>query len=327
MMECIPAMRLARPVAFSVAAASVALMTACGGAPERPARPEADAALVEHIEALCRGLVADLSDVIDETLALDPLYAPSLAVLPFVERGERARAHELGAVVADLVQSCVVRGRRLRVVERRRQEEVLDEIFDREIFGEAESAALIGQRLSADLLVLGSVADAGPSVVVTAGVTRVADQQQLAARSAEVPLDPLRRLAERFVPRTVTGAMARSVLLPGWGQLYDDRPLIGGVMAGLVVTTGASALVLHALGLQAEREYTDPGRRSDASVVGRRADAERHYGWRNVALWGMGAVWLWAVVDAGLGMDGPARPSLSPSVMVGPVGATLGWRW
>lgn len=88
-----------------------------------------------------------------------------------------------------------------------------------------------------------------------------------------------------------TAAALRSLLVPGWGQLYKGERARGRLLAGLFATTTAGALAAHLRA--ADLRATEPLDPAQPPGDGR--------GWRrtrDVLAAGSAAVWLYSYVDA-----------------------------
>jgi hypothetical protein len=93
---------------------------------------------------------------------------------------------------------------------------------------------------------------------------------------------------------TKGGAFWRSLILPGWGQIYGNQPTKGwaflGAGLGLLAGSGASSVY----GFMAEQDYNT----FESQYAHRRADANMHYDRANLLLLGYGALWLSSLIDA-----------------------------
>lgn len=79
-----------------------------------------------------------------------------------------------------------------------------------------------------------------------------------------------------------TGAMLRSVFVPGWGQFYNGKWLKGTIIAGAEVGLITNAIVLHQYMKAADTEY----------------DKDFYWDNRNLSLWWLGATILYSMADA-----------------------------
>ena len=141
-----------------------------------------------------------------------------------------------------------------------------------------------------------------------------------AAMQEETPPPP--QLVVVHDPRTA--AALRSLLAPGWGQLYKGEQAKGGVLLGLWSATAAGSIAGTLI-----RDDADHARRR-ATDAARQADEDRRYRrWnsiRNAALVTGAAVWLYAYVDALVGGASPAvaRPlQVDPTLAPGAAGVKV----
>lgn len=87
---------------------------------------------------------------------------------------------------------------------------------------------------------------------------------------------------DTMVSKNPTGAMLRSIVVPGWGQFYNDKWLKGIVIAGAEIGLIANAVVLNQWAKEAE------------------TDDERYFYLdnRNLSFWLLGATILYSMTDA-----------------------------
>lgn len=236
-----------------------------------------------------------------------------LAVLPFAEIGQEARKRELGALVSAELSTDLRQNQGLLLVERARLGSILSEIKLGEMgVVDAATAPKLGKLADAQALVLGSVADAGDRFIVNARVVATETSETLASASEAISAGTLIALSsEAVVLRTKKDAVFRSLLVPGWGQVYNRQPVKSAVFGALAAGTLGTAIWFHVQGTKAERDYdrlvtagqlgSDPASRAAAL----RADAEDSYRTRNAFLWAAAGAWLVNVADAYLfGIDG-----------------------
>jgi len=79
-----------------------------------------------------------------------------------------------------------------------------------------------------------------------------------------------------------TGAMLRSIFVPGWGQFYNEKPFKGVLIAGTQVTFLTNALIFDKWGQQATNEL----------------DKAYYYDNRSLYYWLLGASILYSMTDA-----------------------------
>lgn len=228
-----------------------------------------------------------------------------LAVLEFGETGADAKRHELGTVVSAELATNLRRDHGFLLVERARLKQVLGELRLGEMgLVDPAVAPKLGKLADAQALVMGSVAQAGDRYLVNARVVSTETAETLAAASEPVAAASLVALSsEAVVLRSRKDGAFRSLLVPGWGQVYNREPVKAAVILGTEVALIGGAGAFHVLGEGAKRDYqksTDPAR---AATL--RADAERDLRWRNGLLVAAGALWVLNVADAYFsGVDG-----------------------
>jgi TolB-like protein len=228
-----------------------------------------------------------------------------LAVLEFGETGADARKHELGTVVSAELATNLRRDHGFLLVERAKLKQVLGELRLGEMgLVDPAVAPKLGKLADAQALVMGNVAQAGDRFLVNARIVSTETAETLAAASEPVAAASLVALSsEAVVLRSRKDGAFRSLLVPGWGQVYNREPLKAGVILGTEVALLGAAGAFHLAGGSAKSDYqksTDP-----AKAASLRADAQRDFRWRNGLLVAAGALWVLNVADAYLsGVDG-----------------------
>ncbi len=219
-----------------------------------------------------------------------------VAVLPFKENGDVSTKNALGTLVSAELVTRFRRDYDFTLVERARLDSVLKEMELASLgLIDEERAPRLGALVEADVIVLGSTLDAGTSIKIYAqvidvvtGVTLLADNTELAAAGL-VALS-----SDAVVLRTRSGALFRSLLVPGWGQLYNRQPIKGYVFIGLAIAIAGTAGAMQALSAVAAQDYLRATSNFDAH-----AQRSENYGIAAVSLWGtLGAFWIYNVIDA-----------------------------
>ncbi|MBK9519865.1 MAG: hypothetical protein IPO09_21585 [Anaeromyxobacter sp.] len=274
-------------------------------------RPGAALARSESVDVVVRRL----SDMLSAGLGKLPGAGryQRLAVLPFVDVGPESTKRELGAVVTAELSTDLRQFHGLLLVERARLGAVLAEVKLGEMgLVDAKDAPRLGKIADAQALVVGSVADAGDRFLVNARIVTTETAETLATASETVSAGSLIAFsADAVVLRSRSDAVFRSLLVPGWGQLYNRQPVKAAVFGAAALGTVGAALAFHLKGAKAERDYLakvtpgqlggDPG----AEAAALRQQANDAYGVRNGFLWGAAGVWALAAADAYLfGVDG-----------------------
>ena len=224
-----------------------------------------------------------------------------VAVLPFAEHGEQAARHELGELLGYTVRAALARDYGFPVVPPAAVREAMKDLPEGAEL-DAEAASRLARALQAQAVVLGHVSDSADHFALSASVLAPGGVAPVEHRLLRVGVPALVEAAEEArILRTRLGALWRSSLLPGWGQVYNRETLKGVVIAsaegGLLVT----AVVCQLLGARAEARYDWDLRQT----VGERDTAESLYAARTTALVVAAGLWAFSAVDAYMGGADP----------------------
>jgi TolB-like protein len=211
------------------------------------APPAADTGAAEprdvelRLRKLADQLAADTSK-----LSRNPRYL-RFAVLPFEAVDADSKDKGLGLVVTDVLATTLLRDHRLALVERARLNAVLGEMALQQTGVTDDSkAAEVGKIANADVLILGQVALLGDRYKVTAKMLETETARVASVVETDLPAADLVALSSNAVVlRSKADAAFRSVVLPGWGQHYNQEATKGWVFTGV---TGA--LLLGGIGFE-----------------------------------------------------------------------------
>jgi TolB-like protein/TM2 domain-containing membrane protein YozV len=219
-----------------------------------------------------------------------------VAVLPFKENGEQSVKNALGTLVAAELITRFRRDYDFTVVERSRLDAVLKEMELAQLgLIDEKNAPKLGQLVEADAIVIGTALDAGPAVKVYAQVIDVVSGVTLAADNSELPSAGLIALSsDAVVLRSKGGAFFRSLLIPGWGQLYNQQPVKGYAFIALTLALGGTAGLMQGLSAMAAADY----RRASSNFDAIAQRAENFQIAATTVLCTLGAFWIYNVIDA-----------------------------
>ena len=242
-----------------------------------------------------------LSDELAGSIAAgvpDSIRYVRAAVVDFDESGDGARRRELGKVVAAEVATVLRRDHGIILVERGRLRSIMDEhALAMAGVVDPSTAVELGALLGADLLILGDVSEMGDRYRVNVRAVGTQDAGVVGSAQGSLPAAGLVALsADAVVLRSRSGAVFRSVLIPGWGQFYNRQATKGGILLGLEGAVLGAALGFHLVGQSHEAEYN--ASTDSATAMRTRELAESRYRARNMLLIGAGGLWLVNVVDA-----------------------------
>lgn len=176
----------------------------------------------------------DLATALDQLSAAAKRPAgppPTLAVLPFQIAG--GASPEAAAVASETAVLHLARDSGWKLVERARFQSILQE---QALWGSGAitSELEIGRALEARYLLAGTVATDGLRRLVALRLVDAVDGRIVATGAARVDGpkmdDALKEaLGEKF---GVSGAVFRSISVPGWGQFWTERPVRGSLWLG-----------------------------------------------------------------------------------------------
>ena len=184
---------------------------------------------------------------------------------------------------------------------------------------EVEVALQLNPALTADPLLT------PPGLQDIVGITRAALPEP---DSSDLSAADLRYLI--LEDRRPSAAM-RSMLVPGWGQLYKGDRRKGQILIATWGITAGGALTAHFLRQDAERRYLDANTQEE--VFDRFETFDRWHKARNNLFIAAVAVWLYSYVDALLLPPSSSAPGLRQNrtsfyaVPVGPDGAQFTFRY
>lgn len=230
--------------------------------------------------------------------ALGGKRSKRIAVLLFSESGEIAKKNGMGTLVSAELTTRMRRDHQMIVVERSRLDQVLKE-FEVGQMGliDEKNAPKLGKMVEAEAIVIGSVADAGEAVNVYArvidtvtGVTLVADSASLRAANM------ITLASDAVVLRSKSGAVFRSLLIPGWGQMYNRQDIKGYTILGIVGALAGGSIAMQILNVMATNDYNKAGAGANFDSLAQKA--ENFAIARNIMLGTLGAVWIYNIIDA-----------------------------
>jgi len=199
---------------------------------------------------------------------------------------------------------------------------------------DAKTAPRLGQMADAQALVLGSVSDVGGKFLVNARIVSADGAETLAVAQESIPAATLVAFsADAVVLRSRKDAVFRSMLLPGFGQLYNRQPVKAAAFGVAELGLLGGALAYHLSGAAAESDYRSKsaagalGPDPSGTAAALRARAEDRYRTRNVLLFAAAGVWALNVADAyWSGVDGDAVVA-APLPLAGGGGLALAGRF
>jgi TolB-like protein len=161
-------------------------------------------------------------------------HGRTVAVAPFLPLGPNVRDKKLGDIAAELLATRLVKAGGPTVIERGQLDRILEET-KLSLLGltDAANASKVGQMVGADLVLVGSVSETGEQLSISVRAVDTATGEAQAAWEARFPAATTELLAAQYVvKKSRTDALFRSLLIPGWGQAYNDQDVKAGVFFG-----------------------------------------------------------------------------------------------
>ena len=220
-----------------------------------------------------------------------------VAVLSFETTEGRTEARDLGEAAAILINQNLVNIPNISVVERQRLKDIMEEIGLSQA-GMTSDEIEVGNLLNVEFLIAGAVADLGNRFLLAARFINVETGNILQSASVEIPSSSFLSISSGLVmikKYPITAAF-RSMIFPGWGQFYNDRPKKGGIILGAELLFAGSAISNYILYKQSKAAYDRATQRDLASDKYIEMEQYAQINW--VSLGAMSSIWLYAVIDA-----------------------------
>jgi TolB-like protein len=220
----------------------------------------------------------------------------TLAVLPFKSLDDKSQTFGVSAALTELFSNQLSSSGQIISVERSRIDGVVKELkrVKRAEFS-SKGAAQTGKLLGASYVLVGSITTLGAELQVTARLVSSQTGEILSAATMTAPQQQFITFKrDVVVTKSKIGAAARSTLIPGWGQLYNDDAYRGYTMLIASIGILGTAAAYGYLGMTSESEYQE----NRASTVMERDIGNDHYRKSRIALASYAVLWSYSVVDA-----------------------------
>lgn len=196
----------------------------------------------------------------------DTASPPTLAVLPFQATG--GTSPEAASTASETAVLHLAGDRRWKLVEREKFQSVLQE---QALWGAMGTSAdlEIGRSLEARYLLLGTVTTDGLRRLVAMRLVDAADGRVVAVGATRVEGPAMDAALEDALGEKLgtSGAVFRSLVMPGWGQFWTDRPVRGSFW--LAATAGLAGTFAWSLADWAEKDNTaEDFKNKDAGTFG-----------------------------------------------------------
>ncbi len=221
----------------------------------------------------------------------------TIAVLPFETTEGRTEARGLGEAATILLNQNLINIPNISVVERQRLQDIMKEIGMSQA-GLTSDEIEVGHLLNVEFLIAGAVADLGNRFLLAARLVEVETGNILQSASIEIPSNSFLSISSELVvikKYPITAAF-RSMILPGWGQFYNDKPRKGSIILGAELLMAGSTISSFILYKQSKYAYDRTTQRNVATDNYSEMEKYAQLNW--VSLGMMGTIWLYAIIDS-----------------------------
>ena len=240
---------------------------------------------------------SQIQQLVDDLLTNVPDENIGVAVLSFETTEGRTEARDLGEAAAILINQNLISVPNISVVEREKLEDIIEEIGLSQT-GLTSDEIEVGNLLNVQFLIAGAVADLGNRFLLAARFINVETGNVLQSASVEIPSNSFLMISSELVmikKYPITAAF-RSMILPGWGQFYNDKPRKGSIILGSELLMAASTISSYILYKQSKDAYDRSTQRDVASDNYSEMEKYAQINW--VSLGVMGSIWLYAIIDS-----------------------------
>jgi TolB-like protein len=255
------------------------------------------AAAAERIDTIPQAVDA-LAQQILQALPKQGMADTTIAISPFVNLGATASEKKLGQIVAELLVTRLSERPNLRIIERGQIEAILEEL-KLSMLGltESSNAEKVGKLLGAEAMIVGSVSEVGDRFAISARQIDVGSGKVLFAKEVELPQAGAIALSSKYVvTRSRSDGMFRSLLVPGWGQFYNNEDAKGYVFLGTTAALIGVGVFQRMQYSNTHDEYMSATSRKDADRLYDQRNSE--YNTSNLFFLIAGGVWAVNVVEA-----------------------------
>ena len=240
---------------------------------------------------------SQIQQLVDDLLTNVPDENIGVAVLSFETTEGRTEARDLGEAAAILINQNLISVPNISVVEREKLEDIIEEIGLSQT-GLTSDEIEVGNLLNVQFLIAGAVADLGNRFLLAARFINVETGNVLQSASVEIPSNSFLMISSELVmikKYPITAAF-RSMIFPGWGQFYNDKPRKGSIILGSELLMAASTISSYILYKQSKDAYDRSTQRDVASDNYSEMEKYAQINW--VSLGVMGGIWLVAIIDS-----------------------------
>jgi TolB-like protein len=282
----------AAPAAAAPAAPAAVAAPAPAPAPAPPTQQRAAAESAPELPAAIDKLAAQI------VAALPKGATAKIAVAPFANLGPTAHEKKLGDVVSELLVTRLSGKPNIVIIERGQIDQILNEL-KLSMLGltDGSNAEKVGKLLGADAMIVGSVSEVGDKFAISARHVDTATGRVAFAKEVLVPQAGTIALSSKYIVTKSRGdALFRSLIVPGWGQVYNDQDAKGYVFTGVTLGVIGAGVFQRMQYSKTHDDYMKATTKEDAAKFYDQQSNE--YQQSNLLFYIAGGIWALNVADA-----------------------------
>ena len=256
-----------------------------------------------------------------------------IAVSALVSLGPTARDKQMGDVVAEILQEKLAKVDGVTLIERMQLAKILEEL-KLSLLGLTDpgNAEAVGKMAGADAMIVGSVSEVAADFRISIRLVNVETGKIEKALAVSVPQENMIALSSDYVVvRTRSDAIFRSLLIPGWGQLYNRAPVRGGVYLTLTAAAGGGAVAAFMLAEKSKEAYEAIKEPDQTKLDAKAEEYSTRRKWANGLGFAAAGIWVINIIDAAATGQASTEVKSAPALSLAPAdsgaGMQVAWRF
>ncbi len=244
--------------------------------------------------------VKKLADKLRDKITQVSPQGAVVAVVRFLNLGTKAINKKMGEIVTELLTAELSNSPKIKLVEREDLDKLLQELR-LSLLGVTNPrlASRIGKMLNAQFMIIGAVSDVGTEFIINARIVDVATSRIIGGVGVRLRQQDVIALSSKYlVVKTKAGALYRSLIIPGWGQIYSGHTVKGVFYTVTTLGLVGAALTEYYIGKNVyyDDKYMNATNPDDAKYYYDKAVSAYKLG--NQLMLAGAALWVVNVVDA-----------------------------
>jgi Family of unknown function (DUF5683) len=181
-------------------------------------------------------------------------------------------------------------------------------------------------------MIVGSVSEVAADFRISIRLVSVETGKIEKALAVSVPQENMIALSSDYVVvRTRSDAIFRSALIPGWGQIYNNAPVRGGVYLTLTAAAGGGAVAAFLMAEKSKDAYNAIKEPDQKKLDAKADEYSARRKWANGLGFAAAGIWVVNIIDAAATGQASTEVKSSPDVALVPAdsgaGLNVAWRF